>query len=167
MIFKLLVAVGILIIGIRVYNQLKKKRKRNFLLKWRRFQNAFGIKPPKPRFNIKEPIHQLIKDDIEEDFKNLADILLNKRSEIDRLTSAMKQKSSLGRDYLQYLEAELEIEMDQNSELEAEINEKLLLCDFFKIPVRQDIWDYSWDRIIKKVQSCQNLPSDRQNSSNL
>ena len=161
MIFKLLVIAGILIAGFRVHNQLKKRRKRNFLLKWRRFQNIFGFDPPKPRFNIKEPVHQLIKNEIEQDLMTLADILLDKQSEINRLTDAIKQKPSLGKDYLQYIEAELEIEIDKNSELEAEIKEKLLLCRYFKILVSFDIWDYSWDKIIKRVQTYQNLPSGK------
>lgn len=164
MIFKIIVAAGVLIAGLRIYSQIKKTRKRNFLLKWRRFQNIFGFDPPKPRFNIKEPVHQVIKYDIEEDLKNLADILLEKRSGIDRLTDAIKEKVSLGNDYIQYLEAELEIEIDQNSELEAEINEKRLLCIFFKIPIKKDIWDYSWDKIIKKVPSRQNIPINNPNS---
>lgn len=158
MIFRILMVAGILIAVLRVNSQIQNVRKRKILTMRRRFYNAFGFEAPKPRFNKNKEIHQLIKNGIEKDLMTLADVLLDKRSEIDRLTDVLKQKSSLGGDYIQYIEAELEIEMDENSELEAEINEKRLLCRYFKIPVEKDIWDYSWDKIITRVKQHQNSP---------
>ncbi|MEK7146695.1 MAG: hypothetical protein AAB772_00375 [Patescibacteria group bacterium] len=127
MIFKTIIAVGILICGFQIYGQLRKKQKRKLLTMQLRFKNVFGFEPPKPHFNLKNKIHRLIKD---------------------------------------YIGAELEIEIDQDSELQSEIQEKLLLCRYFKVPVEKDIWDYSWDRIIKKIQSHQNIPINNPNSPN-
>ncbi len=148
MIFKLLIAIGILIISLRICGQIKKSRRKKILIMRRRFENIFNFEAPRPCFKRRNSIHELIKDAIENDLKTLADILLDQQSEMGKLTDTIKQKALLGADYIQYIKAELELETDENSELKAEINEKLLLCAFFKIPVHKDIWDYSWDKII-------------------
>ncbi|MBI2591499.1 MAG: hypothetical protein HYW34_02390 [Candidatus Brennerbacteria bacterium] len=161
--FKLLVAFGVLIISLKIFDQIKKSRRKKILIMRRRFENIFNFEAPKPCFKKRNLIHQLIKDFIESDLRTLADILLDQQSEMGKLTDVIKQKALLGADYIQYIKAELELETDENSELKAEINEKLLLCAFFKIPVHKDIWDYSWDKIIKKVQTCQISKQDSPN----